>query len=94
MKPLNDSQAIHANAIQRICLSDAVHQALEDYFQQMNGHRCQGLYGMVLSEVEKPLLRCVMAQCDGNQSQAAKMLGINRATLRKKLQLYGLSESR
>ena len=38
---------------------------------------------MVLRQVEKPMLEVVMAQCGGNQSKAADMLGINRNTLRK-----------
>ena len=36
------------------------------------------------------LLGEVMAHCQGNQSKAAEILGINRATLRKKLSQYGL----
>ncbi|MEN3296859.1 MAG: Fis family transcriptional regulator, factor for inversion stimulation protein, partial [Burkholderiales bacterium] len=39
---------------------------------------------------EKPILEAVMARADGNQSLAAEMLGINRNTLRKKLQQHGL----
>ena len=45
---------------------------------------------MVLQQVELPLLRCVMARCEGNQSKAAQVLGLNRNTLRKKLSAYGL----
>jgi Fis family transcriptional regulator len=45
---------------------------------------------MVLREVEEPLLREVMTFHEGNQSRAATALGINRATLRKKLSIYGL----
>ena len=45
---------------------------------------------MVLHQVEKPLLECVMAQCGGNQSKAAAVLGLNRNTLRKKLVQHGL----
>ena len=40
--------------------------------------------------VEKPILEVVMLRADGNQSHAAQMLGINRNTLRKKLQEHGL----
>lgn len=74
-------------------ISEAVHNALEGYFHQMNGHKkeCKGLYNLVLSEVEAPLLRSVMYHCEGNQTKAAEMLGINRATLRKKLNTYNLS---
>jgi Fis family transcriptional regulator len=35
--------------------------------------------------------REVMRHCEGNQSRAAATLGLNRATLRKKLKAYGLS---
>ena len=45
---------------------------------------------MVMKEVEKPLLEEVMIYCKGNQSEACKMLGINRGTLRTKLKAYKL----
>jgi Fis family transcriptional regulator len=45
---------------------------------------------MVVFTVEKPILEAVMARAAGNQSHAAEMLGINRNTLRKKLQQHGL----
>jgi len=48
------------------------------------------LYDIVLREIEKPLLNEVMRHYDGNQSRAAATLGINRATLRKKLRQYGI----
>jgi Fis family transcriptional regulator len=44
----------------------------------------------VLQEVEAPLLREVLAWSRGNQSKAAAALGINRATLRKKLAIHSL----
>src|SRR6478672_260631 len=44
-----------------------------------------------LRELEIPLFAEVLRHCDGNQSRAAAMLGIHRATLRKKLKDYGLS---
>jgi len=45
---------------------------------------------MVIQEVEKPLLQVVMQFSDQNQSKASRVLGINRNTLRKKLDQYGL----
>ena len=73
-----------------IQLSASVHDAVEEYFSYMEGNNqeCNGLYAMVLAEVERPLLQCVMAQCSNNRTLAAKVLGINRATLRKKLDQY------
>ncbi len=37
----------------------------------------------MLREVEEPLFRTVLDYAEGNQSQAAVILGINRGTLRK-----------
>jgi Fis family transcriptional regulator len=56
----------------------------------LNGHQPAELYSLVLGEIELPLLQTVMDYTDGNQSVAADILGINRATLRKKLRLYQL----
>jgi Fis family transcriptional regulator, factor for inversion stimulation protein len=66
-------------------------RALADYFASLNGHRPARLYDMVLREVEEPLFRTVLDYAAGNQSRAAVILGINRATLRKKLKEFGLS---
>jgi len=44
----------------------------------------------VISEVELPLFEAIMRYTRGNQSKAAQILGINRSTLRKKLEHYGL----
>lgn len=49
-----------------------------------------GLYGRVIQEVERPLLRVVLNLVNGNKIQAAKILGINRNTLLKKLREHGL----
>jgi len=45
---------------------------------------------MLLAEVEAPLFKTTLEHTNGNQSQAAEILGINRGTLRKKLKTYGL----
>ncbi|MBI2779649.1 MAG: DNA-binding transcriptional regulator Fis [Gammaproteobacteria bacterium] len=72
-------------------LSGCVEAALVRYFKDLDGHAPAGdLYQMVISEVERPLLAAVMQHARGNQSLAAEILGINRGTLRKKLQQYGL----
>ena len=71
-------------------LSDSVHISLTQFFQELDGHCPDNLYDMVLQQVEEPLLRLVMSYVDGNQSKAAECLGLNRGTLRKKLQTYNL----
>jgi two-component system nitrogen regulation response regulator GlnG len=49
-----------------------------------------GLYRSVMSRVEMPLLRLALELSAGNQLKAARLLGINRNTLRKRLRLLGL----
>ena len=71
-------------------LSDHVRHCVEDYFAHLDGHDSSGLYQLVLTEVEKPLLETALKHSDFNQSKAAKILGLSRSTLRKKLEHYGI----
>lgn len=71
-------------------LREHTQEALEQYFSTLNGDRPGDLYEFVLGEVEKPLFEAVMDFTQGNQSQAAEILGINRGTLRKKLKSYSI----
>ncbi len=63
---------------------------LDGYFSDLDGHKPGNLYDLVLDEVEIPLLETVLRHTRGNQSKAAQILGLNRATLRKKLRKHGL----
>ena len=64
--------------------------AIDRYLTNLDGQLTTDLYALVLAEVEPPLLEAVMEYNRNNQSKAAAMLGINRATLRKKLKQYNL----
>ncbi|WP_157670156.1 helix-turn-helix domain-containing protein [Chitinibacter sp. GC72] len=68
----------------------AIKESLAQYFNDLDGEPPSALYDMVLGRMEKPLLIEVLERVGGNQTQAAEMLGINRNTLRKKLQTYDL----
>jgi Fis family transcriptional regulator len=65
--------------------------ALETYFQDLEGEMPSNIYDMVIKSVERPMLEIVLRQADGNQTLAAEMLGINRNTLRKKINEHRLS---
>jgi len=71
-------------------LADAVMRTLEQYFSDLNGEKPVPVYDMVMKCVEKPMLRFVLDRASGNQSTAARLLGINRNTLRRKLTDYDL----
>jgi len=45
---------------------------------------------LFLEEVEKPFFEVVMKHTQGNITHAAKILGLNRVTLRSRLKKYGL----
>jgi Fis family transcriptional regulator len=68
----------------------SVTSAIELYLDDLSGHKVNDLYHVVLSEVEPAILGVVMEFVEGNQTQAAEMLGISRGTLRKKLRQYSL----
>jgi Fis family transcriptional regulator, factor for inversion stimulation protein len=76
----------------RQTLRSCVSSVLNEYFAQVDPELINGLYDMVLSEVEAPLLEAVMQKARSNQSRAAQMLGMNRGTLRKKLKQYDMLE--
>jgi Fis family transcriptional regulator, factor for inversion stimulation protein len=66
-------------------IEDCVRQSLEVYFKDLKGTEPHGIYDMMVSTLEKPMLEVVMRQANHNQSKAAEWLGLNRNTLRKKL---------
>jgi Fis family transcriptional regulator len=71
-------------------IQEVVKKSLERYFRDLGEQEPSHVYEMVIATVEKPLLEAVMMRAEGNQSHAAEMLGINRNTLRKKLQQHDL----
>lgn len=79
-----------AQAAQAQSLRGCVEQAMENYFQNLDGQEVSDVYDMVMAEVEAPMLEIVLKYTRHNQTRAAHVLGLNRGTLRKKLKQYGL----
>lgn len=73
-------------------LRDHAERAVRRYLRDLNGTPADDLHRLFIAEVERPLLAEVLRHCAGNQTRAAAMLGINRATLRKKLEQYQLGD--
>ena len=92
MQPRSQSRAAaRAEAAERDNeLSLTVRKMMKQYFKDLDGEKPSDIYNMVVNCVEKPLLEVVMTHAQGNQTRAAELLGINRNTLRKKLQEHGL----
>lgn len=71
-------------------IEECIVRSLTQYFEDLGGARPHALHEMVMLAVERPLLKFALDKAGGNQSAAAELLGINRNTLRKKLQDYRL----
>ncbi len=87
------NEPIGTNGHLDLCTPLSVHVKLtvSRYLEQLHGHDAVDLYTMVIAEVEKPLLQAALDHSGYNQSKAAKILGLSRSTLRKKMDFYGLS---
>ena len=78
-----------------VTLSMLVERHLAGHFaDQPDGVPAAGLYDRVLQEVERPLIQLTLSATRGNQVRAAEILGLNRNTLRKKIQDLGVEMTR
>ncbi len=61
------------------------------YLEKSNGEDPRDLYQKLVTEIERPLIEQAMRRAEGNQVRAARILGLNRNTLRKKLIDLGIA---
>lgn len=74
-------------------ISEGLRRKLGRYFASHKGGNVPtGLYGRVINEIERVLIEVTLKHTLGNQSLAAKILGINRNTLRRKIQELDVSD--
>jgi len=71
-------------------LQDCIKDNLEKYFADLNGETSNGVFKMVTQQTESATIKFILDKVNQNQSEAARILGINRATLKKKVSLYNL----
>ncbi|PIE39823.1 MAG: Fis family transcriptional regulator [Gammaproteobacteria bacterium] len=75
----------------KVTLEKAIKQLVGQYFTTIEQHQGNGvLHQELIRRVERELIHQVMKHTEHNQSQTAKILGISRTTLRKKLDDYQL----
>jgi Fis family transcriptional regulator len=83
--PINDEETPTSQSLRHIAA-----QAFRRYLKELNGNKPRNLYDFVLKEIEQPLILVALEHTQGNQTEAAKLLGLSRVTLRKKLRAHGL----
>jgi Fis family transcriptional regulator, factor for inversion stimulation protein len=72
-------------------LCACIRRMLTQYIRDLDGESPAGVYDMVINSVEKPMIEMVLRYAEGNQTRAAEILGINRNTLRKKMNELGIA---
>ncbi len=75
-------------------LSEAVGRCMRRYLNKLGYAEAVDLHRHLLEQVEPPLLELAMEHCKGNQIRAARMLGLNRNTVRKLLRQYRIDPLR
>ncbi len=80
------------NQIYKIGLPGIIKKYMTNYYD-LHGNilPAEGLYQCVMKEIEKPLIEVTLSRLNGNQVKVAKLLGINRNTLRRKIKELNIS---
>lgn len=74
-----------ARARQNVALEEIIESKLGEFVKGMRNGSARNLHPMLISAVERPLIAHALKETNGNQIQAAHLLGMNRNTLRKKI---------
>ncbi len=90
VKNYNNSNHLFIANLQTVSLEKLVKSKLEVFFSQQREAQIElnDFYRIYLEQVEKPLIEEALKSNKGNQVRTAKMLGINRNTLKKKMETY------
>ncbi len=87
---LTAPRTVTTNGVEERSLEALVDMKLRECFAHMDRMETGDIYSVVLQQVERPLICFVLEKTRSNQVKAADILGINRNTLRKKIQELGI----
>ena len=78
-----------SESLDKYSLESIVELKISRFLDQIGTFYPENLHSTIMHKAEKPLLNQILRRTGGNQVHAAKILGINRNTLRKKMKMYG-----
>ena len=84
---MNDAEL--ARKLDTYSLESIVELKISRFLDQIGTYYPEDLHSIIMRKAEKPLLNQILRRTGGNQVHAARILGINRNTLRKKMKMYG-----
>ena len=80
-----------AKASREPFLQEYIEKRLQRFVRQMKAGDGRDLHALLVHELEKPLISLTLKETGGNQIHAARLLGMNRNTLRKKIKTLRIS---
>ncbi|MBK2126318.1 helix-turn-helix domain-containing protein [Fangia hongkongensis] len=85
LKPNDDSASTFP-------LREVVKKRVQQYYKNISqeGEVPEDVYQLIMEETEWPMIEATMEFTGHNQSRSARILGLNRGTFRKKLELYSM----
>ena len=93
-KNFNDRRTLDAIAESgEYPLRGIISEIMQHYFSNLKGEEPRNVYDFFLEEIEEPLLLVVMKNVRNNQSEAARILGVSRGTLRTMLKKFDMIEA-
>ena len=76
---------IPIKSFDKVTLEDYVESKFGEFIRAMKASSARSLYSTIIHAVERPMIELALRETQGNQIQAAQLLGLNRNTLRKKI---------
>lgn len=74
-----------------LALDQLMREKITQFYSRLGNHDVEGVYKAVMGQVEKPLMEETLTHVQGNKLKAARILGINRNTLSRKIRTYNIA---
>lgn len=77
--------------VHELAIDEIMREKITQFYTKLGPHEVEGVYKAVMEQVEKPLVEETLSLVKGNQFRAARILGINRNTLSRKIKSHNIA---